>query len=145
MASSWLGVDAPNIAHGWAPEPQLSAPNIGELVKSILANKLARDKMTQENIADTIKQIQQQRASKAYLAGAQQAGVIPWDVNTEGFGPYGGQYGSDLAKRVAEVKQQADLDKYHTALAGEATAHGNLYQTQSDYIDEYGTILVYAT
>jgi hypothetical protein len=135
--SSWLGVDAKNIASGWPDPPQLSAPNIGELVKSILQNKLARDKMTQENIADTIKNVRQERQSNQYIKAAKEWGLIPQDYEAGGVG--GATLGSNLAKLIQEQNQQGYMGDYYRAHSGLFGAQAEKERTIADYIKKYGT------
>lgn len=107
----WLGVDADPISKGWGPAPQLQAPNISGLVSAILENRLTRDKMTQGNIADTIKQLQEQRQSQAYLEAAQQAGLLE-GVDTEKLGALGIRGASDLAEQIRKKQDADSLEAY---------------------------------
>lgn len=101
-----------NIAEGWGGPPQLSAPNIGNLVGEILRNKLLRDKMMQENIADTIKNIQQQRESAAYTEALQKAGLLP-----EGdYGGLGIKGGESLADMIQRQKAEQALETHRSAM-----------------------------
>ena len=112
--AGWLQ-NTENIGTGWKAPGDFQAPNIGTLVGEILRNKLLRDKMTQENIADTIKNVQAQRQSQAYLEAAQQAGILP-----EGdLGPLGVKGASLLAQEILR-KKEADARAAHLAAL---TAH----------------------
>jgi hypothetical protein len=100
---AWLGVDALPITAGWGGPPQLSAPSIGGLVGEILRDRLAREKMTQENIAEAIKNIREERQSNAYIEAAKAAGLIPQDYAAGGAG--GAKYGTALAKMIQDKKE----------------------------------------
>ena len=64
--------------------------------------------MTQKNIADTIKNVQAQRQSQAYLEAMQKAGILP-----EGdYGALGAEGASDLAKQIL-AKKVADARTEH--------------------------------
>jgi hypothetical protein len=127
---AWLGTDALPIVAGWGGPPQLNAPNIGELVKSILANKLARDKMGQENIADAIKNIREERQSNAYIDQLRAAGLLPeGDIG----GAYGAKNATTLAKMIQD-KREAD------ALAGYREKLGTAATTRADAAADYASI-----
>jgi hypothetical protein len=132
---AWLGTDALPIVAGWGGPPQLHAAPIGDLVSSILKNRQYQQEYTHRNIADAIKQFQAQRESRAYIEAAQKAGLLP-EGDYSGLGLKGGESLADLINKQAAEKS---LAAYREALGGEAGAHGNLYQTQADYINKYGT------
>jgi hypothetical protein len=126
----WLGVDAPNIAAGWGPPPQLHAAPISGLVEAIMRDRLVRQKMGQENISETIKNIQAQRAGSAYLAAAKNAGLIP---ESDLSGAYGAKYGESLAdtilkqQKLEQDQREAEaLQQYRSGMLG--VAQGRLDQ-----------------
>ena len=123
MAGNWLGVDAPNIATGWGPAPQLQGRDLSGMVAAILRERLEREKLTRESISDTIKHIQQQRASGAYLDAARSAEVLPEGAMEGVDSPYAGVLGGKLADQIREKKAEEARAKYTQAL-GDAVGGG---------------------
>jgi hypothetical protein len=111
---AWLGTDALPITAGWGGPPQLNAPSIGGLVGEILRDRLAREKMTQENIAEAIKNLREERQSNAYIDAAKAAGLIPQDYAAGGAG--GAKYGTALAKMIQEKKEAEELARWRDRL-----------------------------
>jgi hypothetical protein len=109
---AWLGTDALPITAGWGGPPQLHAAPIGDLVSSILRDRLLREESTKKSIANAIKQFQEQRASKAYLQMAQKARLLPADADLSGFGPYGMKAGDALARLIVHRQEQAARERY---------------------------------
>jgi hypothetical protein len=88
-----------------------------------MRDKLLRDQMAQQNIADTIKQIQQQRASGAYLEAARQAGVLPEGALEGVDSPYAATAAGNLAKLLLakreEDRRAAAAQTYPTQIGDE--------------------------
>jgi hypothetical protein len=123
MPSDWLTTNALPITAGWGGPPQLSAPSIGGLVGDILRDRLAREKMTQENIAEAIKNIREERQSNAYLDQMKAAGLIPEDYAAGGLG--GAKLGTTLAAAIRQQKEDALRAQYHAArLSGRGRGGG---------------------
>ncbi len=113
---AWLGTDALPIVAGWGGPPQLHAPEIGGLVGKILENRRSQQEFTQKNIADAIKQYQQQRESSAYTEALQKAGLLP-----EGdYGGLGIKGGESLADMIMRQKAEQALEAHRAGLLGVA-------------------------
>ena len=63
---AWLERDARNVASGWAPEPQLHAPEIGTTLAAILNNRRVQQQQTQEALTAAIKAQQDRNQDAAY-------------------------------------------------------------------------------
>jgi hypothetical protein len=119
---AWLGTDALPIGAGWAPEPQLHAPDIGSLVRAVLENRQFQQTNTEKNIADTIKQLQAQQQSGAYGQALQNAGIVPQGVDVSGMSSV------DLARLSSAIQDQTpdtDEDAAKQAIANYHNAAAN--------------------
>ena len=111
---AWLGTDALPINAGWGPAPQLHAPDISGMVRAIQQQRQFEQTNTQKNVADAIKQMQQQQQSSAYGQALQNAGVVPQGVDVSGMSS------ADLARLSQSIQEQTpdtDLDAMHQAMA----------------------------
>ena len=104
--ANWLS-NPENVGTGWKAPGDFQAPTIGNWWVRYLANKLLRDKMTQENIADTIKNVRGERQADKYLRLAKEWGIVPADYEAGGVG--GAAYGSNLAKQI-EAQRRTTLE-----------------------------------
>jgi hypothetical protein len=102
--------------------PKLDAPSIGPLVASILANRLARDKMTQESIADTIKNVRDERQSGEYLDAMKAAGLIPQDYDAGGLG--GAKLGTGLAQMIQHQQEFQAREEHRRAMEARIGGRG---------------------
>ena len=121
MMANWLG--NPEKVYS-DRDVSLSAAPIGTVLAAILHDKLQRQKMTQESIADTIKNVQAYRQRDAYTEALRNAGLTQ------------GQDISGLsdpdATRLAQLIQQQTPDTQRDALleaqTKEANARAGLYE-----------------
>lgn len=111
---AWLTTDALPMIAGWGGPPQYHAPEIGGLVSGILRNRLEQQKFQQDNIADAIKQYQQQRQEQAYTEALQKAGLLP-----EGdYGGIGLKGGASLADLLRRQKAEQALEEHRAGMLG---------------------------
>jgi hypothetical protein len=116
--ANWLESDARPISAGWGPEPNLSAPPIGELVKGILANRLGQQKLTQDTLSDAIKAQQSRNQDAAFAQALQNAGL----TQGQDISGVGGTNATRLAQLIAQNAQDKDVDALHQAAAARDNA-----------------------
>jgi hypothetical protein len=100
----------------WGPPPKLDAAPIGAVLAALLHDKQVQQEQTRRAISDTIKNIQQQRASGAYLDAARQAGVLPEGALEGVDSPYAGVMGGKLADQIREQADSTSRRSYEDAI-----------------------------
>jgi hypothetical protein len=115
MPNNFLSNDD-SIQGKWGPPPKLDAAPIGAVLAALLHDKQVQQEQTRRAISDTIKNIQQQRASGAYLDAARQAGVLPEGALEGVDSPYAGVMGGKLADQIREQADSTSRRSYEDAI-----------------------------
>ena len=114
--------------------PQLQGRDLGNTLAAILRDRLERQKLTGEGIAETIKNVRLDMQANKFIQSMKDAELIPVDYDAGGFG--GAKLGEDLAGKI-QAQRRLDLDAsqqdymkpYYGAQTNEAEARANALWT----------------